>query len=662
MRLAGLLWLSVVVVGCQCDPGGVPPIYVCKADSECVDGYVCGKVSGTCVKVGTVEGDGGVGGGAGGGAGGGDAGGMGGGGDDGGVGGGGGDDAGVGGGAGGGTAGGAGGGTAGGAGGGAAGGAGGGAAGGAGGGTAGGAGGGAAGGAGGGAGGGAAGGAGGGAAGGAGGGAAGGAGGGAAGGAGGGAAGGAGGGGGALPPTSLVFTTSLPTPLLAGACVLSTVQARRLTVPTAVATNTTVGLSEVAVGTARYYSDAACTTTVTTTTIPAGLTDASFYLKPLTGGTTTQSAAAPFGSASRTLNIVGAVRRGSCGFNGPTTLSDGGTSEDNTASCSISPAHQNTGHTALFFQATTTSSSGGTAAVRCRLTAAGTVSCNRNDGNSSGTVHWQTVELPTALRVERVTGSCTGPAFTATLPAAVDPAKSFLLKSYQTSSGDIDDEDLIIAQLASPTLVALSLGGATVACSGGSFEVQAVELAGAAVSRGLEDAGIPIGATSASVSALSATSLNTALLSQHAVPNSNEPTCNVLVRSEMPTPSSISFSRGAGVDAGCVAQPIYRMAWERIDFGSRAAVQTRTVTLPVGTATAAVNISAVDPTRTVVFASSQAAAGQSCGETSYVGTGNSYLSEGNARFELSSPTNVNVIRQRSSGVAIFTFYVVELDP
>src|SRR4051794_5648105 len=109
MRLAAVAALSLVVAGCQCEPGA-KLVYACRGDDECAAGYFCGPVSRTCVATGTVEkADGGVGGGAGGG---GDAGGVGGG-----------------------TAGGVGGGTAGGVGGGAAGGSGGGAAGGSGGGV-----------------------------------------------------------------------------------------------------------------------------------------------------------------------------------------------------------------------------------------------------------------------------------------------------------------------------------------------------------------------------------------------------------------------------------------------------------------------------------------------------------------------------------------------
>ena len=427
-----------------------------------------------------------------------------------------------------------------------------------------------------------------------------------------------------------------------------------------------MGLTETPTATARYYSDAACTASVTSTTIPAGQSSASFYLKPLTGGTASQTASAPFGSASRSLVIVPAVRRsasGTCNFAGPTLLPDGGSMSDFTESCGISPNHQSLSRTALFFQATTSSSSAGTAMIRCTLSSTSSIFCERDDANSSAIIHWQTIELPIGFRVERRTANCQSPSpWTTTLPAAVNPASSFLLTSYSLGSGDIDDDDVNAVRLISPTVVEIDHGISTTLCAGGTIDIQALEVAGTTVTRGVEDGGLAVGATSLTISGLPPVSANTAVLSSHTVPNTNLGICNVLVRSEMPTQSSLQFSRGSGFDGGCVVEPVFRIAWERVDFGNRARVQTRTVSLGPGVFTEPVTILPVDPTRSVVFASSGVAAGQSAGESSHSSTNNKSLSEGNARFELTTSTNVNVIRQRSLGTGTFTFFVVEFDP
>lgn len=460
MRLAVATWLGLALVGCQCEPGGATPVFACASDADCLDGFVCGVVSRTCVTM--VEDAGSAGGGSG-------------------------------------QSGGGVGGSAGGVGGGA-------------------------------------------------------------------------GGGVALGPNALVFlTTTVPSPLLAGECVVSSLQARRGTVATPVAAATTVGLSEFPVATLRHYSDSNCTVPITVATIPAGQTNIDFYVKPLTGGASSQIATAAFGSAQRQFQaVIGAVRRGTCNFPGPVNLADGGQTQDTVAFCAINPPHQSMGKTALFFQATTASSGGSTSNVRCRLTATNQVGCIRFDGLSSGIVAWQTVELPTAMRVERVSGACQSPPFNITLPAAVSPSSSFLLKSFYTSSGDIDDEDLFTTQLTSGTNVVGDLGDDATACNGSSYEVQAVELQGLAVTRGTVDAGIASGDSVAPVNALPTTSLNSAVLTQHRVTNlSPALNCSVFVRSELPSAMSIGFSRNLGMDGGCVAPPVYQLIWERLDFGTR---------------------------------------------------------------------------------------------
>lgn len=442
-----------------------------------------------------------------------------------------------------------------------------------------------------------------------------------------------------------------------------------MTTATAVAADTTVSLTEISSGTLRYYSDAACTTAITSTTIAAGNTDATFYTKPLTGGSSSQIATAAFGSGARSLTIVGAARRGTCTFNAPTNMNlpDGGVQvvEDNSAFCNISPGHAVNSHVLLVFSATTSSSSAGTAMIRCKLNSLTQVACYRGDGAAVTTVHWQTVELPTGLRVERTSGTCSGPTQLATIPNAVNLANSFLVKSYSVGSSDLDDDDLSAMRLISPTQIELAHGDNGGSCNGGAYEIQVAELAGLTAIRGVEDAGMPVGSYSLAFTGLPAASLNAALLTSHSTTDNMDPTCSNMVRGDLTTPTSVTFTRGGGLtDGGCATTPIYKPTWERLDFGTRATVQTKVVTLPPATSTLPVPISPVDTTRTIVFSSSQAAAGQAAGESNYNNgpNGNNYPSEQIARFELASSTSVNVIRQRANGTATFTFYVVELDP
>ena len=74
----------------------------------------------------------------------------------------------------------------------------------------------------------------------------------------------------ANPPTSLVFTTTPPNPVRGGTCVPATVEARRGATATPVVSTTSLGLTVVPSGAARFFSDAACTTSATTASMLAG--------------------------------------------------------------------------------------------------------------------------------------------------------------------------------------------------------------------------------------------------------------------------------------------------------------------------------------------------------------------------------------------------------
>lgn len=480
----------------------------------------------------------------------------------------------------------------------------------------------------------------------------------------GGTAGGAtGGGGGGTPPTDLAFTTMPPPSNLAGVCLATVVEARRGVTSQLVTVASPVGLTATPPGAARFYADSACSVPLTSAMISAGAATAIFWVKPITGGPLTVTATASFGSAMQSSTVVGAVRRGTCTLNAPNTLADGGVINDTQSTCSVSPAQTDLTHTLLVYQVTSGSNQPETYMVRCRLNGSGTISCDRRGGNAQASVLWQTLELPTGLRVQRGAASCQPPPWAVTLPTAVDPAKSFVLRNVASGSGYFDDEDNLVARLVGPTTVAFDFGTVTDngSCNSMQYDWQVAELQGATVTEGASaDAGsIPDGGSGLLFSGLSPTSTNTAVLTQSRVGPIQVPVCNFMLRAELPSPTSISVTRGAG-NSGCTVVPVEQVAWQRIDFGTRANVQERTVSFPAGMSSADVPISPVDPTRTLVFASHQGGGGQSSGETSVTGSG--YFGDGNARLDLNAPNNVHVVRARNPTPVSITFYVVELDP
>jgi hypothetical protein len=339
-------------------------------------------------------------------------------------------------------------------------------------------------------------------------------------------------------------------------------------------------------------------------------------------------------------------------------LPDGG--PDLIQSCAINPPLFDLSHTFLLSMAAADSANAPTQMVRCRLPSVSSVICERMGSSAPISVDWQTVEIPYGLTVQRQQFTCTTPPMLRTF-TPVNLASSFVLRSSMSGGGSVDDDDLVVARLLSPTQLEVDFGPpgmGTCAGSAGEFDVQVVDFAGLSVSRGLLGAGLPVGASLATVSGLPGTSLNTALLVQPRADNTPR-LCTELVRGELTSPTSLRFSRGAGEDAGCTIDVVWALEWQRLDFGARANVQQKIVGIPAGQPSANVTITAVDPSRTVVFTSSMPN-GQGGGETNFTGT--IYASEGMARVELTSPTTVQVIRQRSGGGAVFTVYAVELEP
>ena len=462
-----------------------------------------------------------------------------------------------------------------------------------------------------------------------------------------------------LPPTSLVFTSTPPgPPLQAGTCFQATVQARNGATPAILIASALVGLSAAPLASIAFFSNAACTTSVTTRTIVAGQNQVSFFVKTISGGAATMNAAAPFGTASQTLTVLPVVRRGTC-----TLPADAGAQ---IISCPISPPQQSLGSSMLLFQSTNASTASPEIGTRCRLSAVDTVTCERQGSATSASVTWSTAELATGLSVQRLSGGCVPNGTVLTLPTAVNPASSFVTHANSNGPTFIDDEDLYVFRLVSPTGVLVEYGAATTVCGAGTvfYDLEVVELAGLTVTRGTEDGGMPLQTYFINASGLPAASTNTAVLTQVRYPLNTQPkVCQLLVRGTVSSPTSLSFTRAASAAiAGgiCGATALNQVAWERLDFGTRGVVQTRTATLAIGALTADITISAVDMTRTLVFASNQSLMGQGLGETTHSGT--EVLGEGAATFELTSPTNVRLTRASSSSESFFTFYTVELAP
>ena len=466
-------------------------------------------------------------------------------------------------------------------------------------------------------------------------------------------------------PDTLVFTNTPPSPLRAGACFALSYQSRKLGAAMPVASNLTVSFVSTPSGAVRFYSDAACTATTTGQVLTAGTSTDSVFVRVLTGSApvTLQAQGALLTPATLMAMALPMVRRGSCSFepqawtlvNGGVDagLVDGGPVPDLFMGCDLTPSPISRDATMLLFQATSAGAYQD-ALVRCRLSATGSLTCSRRAGVTSAAVHWQVVEIPSGLRVVHMGNNACPTALT--LPTAVDPTKTFLLRSISNTSFSYDDEDAPVVTLTGPTTVALSAAG----CEG--IELQAVEWDGVSVARGALDGGMDAGTALGSLLGVTPASLQRAVLSQAGTAaNGTMRTCSMLARAFLPGPSEVRFSRALG-DAGCATEVATFMGHERLDFGTRATVQERTLTFQPGQTTQSPTITSVDTTRTFVFASSQSAMGQGMGET------NSPVTSvpGEAAFSLELPatptaTTFTARRALSTSTAVVTVYIVQVE-
>ena len=334
--------------------------------------------------------------------------------------------------------------------------------------------------------------------------------------------------------------------------------------------------------------------------------------------------------------------------------------------CTVSPSHLDAGSTLLVNQATGSGTAANALEVRCRLSTLSQVQCRRQTDVGQVTVAWQTFETPTGLTVQRLSAtSCPNSGTILTLPTPVTPANTFLTEAFISNGSAYDDEDMSVVRLISSTQVQFEtdvLMSGT--CTG--YDVQLVELAGAQVVTGGADAGLGIGTSSVSLSVMPPASDNSVLFTQARTPIAATVTpppkglCGLFVRGDIATPTTLSFTRGSGTtDGGCAQDVLDALYYQRVDFGARAVVQKKIVTLSTSNTTVA--ITAVDLTRTLVIAGGQQFSGQSTGESSY-NAANDSLGVANAQFDFVGDNMVRVTRGRNLGTSVFTLYVVELVP
>lgn len=462
--------------------------------------------------------------------------------------------------------------------------------------------------------------------------------------------------GGTTLSNKLAFVTA-PQTLPAGQCsgVVTVETQDPMGNPINAGSRTTINLTAMPGTNFGFYTDSNCLSPTTSLTLQASRSRASFYFKARTGGTFAISASAPgFSTASQSETILPVVRTGTC------TLPAGGTS----VTCPISPPQLDRAKTLLLFQASSDDNAPDTSSLRCSLSSVSSITCSRNDGDEPSDpaiqIQWQTAELASGLKVQHLQAVCNN---TPLIELPIQPVSSlqraFLLVSSEKNGNLQGDDDYYTASLAQEDLgyhVDLQFSGNCL--SSWLASVQVVELAEANVTRGLTGS---MTGTQLVVSGLPAVNLaSTALLFTYRTSGATSPAiCDRVLRGELTSPTSITFSRGAGAE-GCAGSTIDSISWERIEFGARASAQHFQVSMAGGAQTASIPITAVDMTRTLVFATGQMQSGQAGGETSYAA--DDVIGTALGWHTLTSPMTLGVSRGADGGTAQWSSTVLQLEP
>jgi hypothetical protein len=416
--------------------------------------------------------------------------------------------------------------------------------------------------------------------------------------------------------------------------------------PTRVGAPIQVQLGGIAPGPVAYYSDPACTVQVSQLMLTPAEDFVQFSFRPDTQGsitiTGTSFALMP---ASQDETVLPIVRRGSC------TLDVGLAA----VSCPISPPQTDLAHTALFFQTAGQAASAGDSEVRCSFSDVATVKCNRVAMGSVVDVTWQTLEPAAGLSVQHVPFMCSGATVLNQAISPVNPSDTFVMKSSNQDGANIDANDLVTSMLTDAGTVTLQL---VAACGvGGPMQgaLEVVEVTGASVTRGTH---APLTGLTEMDGGLSAVDLSSTMVlaSERAFGGY---ICSDLVRVSLSGPTGLLFSRGDNAPA-CGMYPVDAVAWERVDFATRAKVHSTGVWMDAGVLSVSlVPGSGFDPPRAVVLATSQGMSGSGNGEaSSSVGI---VLGEGNATFTVDGGTVV-ITRGSALGSARFTVQFVQWNP
>ncbi len=334
------------------------------------------------------------------------------------------------------------------------------------------------------------------------------------------------------------------------------------------------------------------------------------------------------------------VRSGMCSISNGVTLVD----------CPISPALTDRDKTFMLFQATSNDNTPASSNVRCFIQSISNIKCDRNGTIGIVDIRWQVAEFAEGVKVDHLTPPCYGTNTIVDISEVSDMNKTFLLYSSHRDGTDQDQNQFRTVRLTATDQVMVGIPS-TGSCGSVRQALQVVQFNGTSVKRGVTGA-----MTGTSITATLSPSIDTSrtmLLYSWRTAGSGADMCERMVRGEITSSTQITFTRATGCSG---TTQIDAISWEVVEFTEGGLVRPITVNMN-GNGAANVNIAAVDPTKSLIFAGGQWTNGQALGEGSYAG--DDIIGAMTGKFTLTNSTNVQVVRNNTQGTAKWSAFVVQ---
>ena len=389
----------------------------------------------------------------------------------------------------------------------------------------------------------------------------------------------------------------------------------------------------------RLFSDTACATPTLLLQWPQMQSSLTFHFRADDAGSGSLTANTAGLSAMQTLDVVPAVRSGSCSFSTFLPQQD----------CAIpGPPVADLNRTWLVFQATSEDDSPSNSMISCMLGTATTIVCARQGSGSAATVTWSVVEFSPPTLVQHLQTSCMGPTTILPLPVPVDPAHTFVTISAQANNGTLRGGNMVTAELLDTNNVALR--SSNTGCDWTQAYVQVVEHPGANVTQGE----LSVGGNAASQFMGPQDPSRMFVLYSWQMNQTGVDGCEAMIKGSL-SGDNLMFERGLN-RSSCGSTPIERLVYQRVEMVDGTQVFPAQVMISGGDLSGSTAIGPTEVALTTVFTGGMFN-GLAAGQGRRLGTGDQQ--EVLVNLTQTGPGNVDAVRATDRETADFALFAVE---